>query len=181
MNLRICLGLIVFFAMTTAVAQNQVVVIPMAGDDVAMAQQHFRYSESNNSIDTFASPMCESDVFNTPEQATQVAMVGNANARFSTGGAFWSLKIEFNKDSAGWINISPFTAYTEARTDSWSQLSTTDILDLDPNSSYQFRLLLIADGSTAFSTFSEYCELMITASYKLPADREILEIAPPVP
>ncbi len=177
MSTRVSVGLLIPFAFSSTMAENTTLFFPVPGDDVALAQQHFRYNESKNSIDTFASSMCESDVFNTSGQATQVAMVGNANARFGVGGAFWSLKIEVNRDSTGWINISPFSAYTQARTDAWTQLSTTDILDLDPDSSYQFRLTLFADGSTEFSTFSEYCELMITASYKLPPDREILEIA----
>lgn len=165
--------------LSSVAAQNNVVVIPMAGDDVALAQQHFRYNELKNSSDSFSSSMCESDVFNTPAQATQVAIVGNANARFPIDSPFWSLKIEFNKNSTAWLSISAFSAFAEAKADGWSQISTTDILDLDPSSSYQFRLRLFADGAGAFSSsYAEYCELMITASYKLPAGRNILEIAP---
>lgn len=163
----------------TTYAQTKVVVIPMSGDDVAMAQQNFRYNQAKNTTSGTEAFMCESDVYNTPNQVTQAMLVANANAHFARASAFWDLKIQVSKNSGSYLNISPFTSYTGAKSDARSQISTTDILDLDPNSTYQFRLRLKASAGATFSpSFLEYCELLVSATYKLPAEKNIWEIAP---
>ncbi len=72
-----------------AYAQNNVVVIPMAGDDVAMAQQNFRYVGRVNNGTVNEAFMCESQIFTTPNQETQVLLIANANARFTADSSYW--------------------------------------------------------------------------------------------
>lgn len=178
LKLSVVLFVFISFSVQLAHAQSKVVVIPMAGDDVAMAQQNFRYDESQNTSSGTVAHMCESDVFSTPNQETQVLLIANANARFASASAFWNLKIEVSKNSGSFANISDFRSYTGATSDAWSQISTTDVLDLDPNSSYQFRLRLNPEvGATFSGDYSEYCELVISATYKLPAGKNILNVS----
>ncbi len=167
----------VLFAQLTY-AQNNVVVIPMAGDDVAMAQQNFRYTDRVNNGAANEAFMCQSDIFATPNQETQVLLIANANARFTADSSYWFIDIEVSEDAGSFFRIGSSEAFNEARSGSWSQISTTDILDLDPNSTYQFRVRL--DASESDGTFSgsdqEYCELVVSATYKLPSGKNILEV-----
>lgn len=172
----VVLGIGLLLAQVTH-AQNKVVVIPMAGDDVAMAQQHFRYhnSTSANGDVVFS---CTSDVFNTPNQETQVLLIANASARFTADSSYWWIQIEVSKDLGPFSDVSASTAFTEASNSGWTHMSTTDILDLEPNSSYQFRVQLDGSQSTGSFTATQYCELVVSASYKLPAGKSILEVSP---
>ncbi|MEO0368824.1 MAG: hypothetical protein AAF197_08570 [Pseudomonadota bacterium] len=185
MSRFVLLFLTAFIFASPVIAQNNVIVVPMAGDDVAMAQQHFVYKEAFNDDSgtdgTGSFFGCESDVFNTPDQATQAALVASGSAIFRTASEFWGLTLQYNKDGSGWTRItSGIRAWEGARTDGWTNISTLDVLDLDTNSSYQFRIEFTDSASgAAFDDFAnEYCELMITASYKLPEGKQILEIAP---
>lgn len=165
----VCLGF-------TANAAAQVVVVPLAGDDVAMAQQHFVYKERVD--DNFSTQMlaCESNVFDTPNQATQVAIVGNATAFLNSAPFFWA-KIQFKEGLNDWVAISPGQTSYAGGIDDWSNITTMDTMVLNPNSQYQFRLQISRLNGGNGS--SHYCEQLLTFSYALPEGKSIVTIATP--
>ena len=175
---KLSIFLFTFFLAASAAAQNNVVVIPLEGDDVAMAQQHFRYTQSSNIGGNIVN-MCYSNVFDTPDQQTEVLLIANATARFTADSDYWWIMLEVSKNGGSFVDLANSTAFNKAHEDAFSQISTTGLLDLDPNSSYQFRIQLDASQSTGDFKLHKYCELVVTASYKLPPEKNILEARVP--
>lgn len=169
----------------TVSAQNKVVIIPLSGNDVAMAEQHFHYDESADAQGGDAI-MCESEEFATPAQATQVIINAQMNGNLTSDGTlngssrpYWELTVEFNKDGAGYLLMAPgFRAWAAVHSHGWSQITTMKRMDLSPNSTYQFRLRGKGQTGDFLQGSNQYCEMLITASYKLPEGEAILQVTP---
>ena len=163
---------------TCSFAQNKVVVVPLQGNDTALAQQHFKYTERVENIVTASVPMCETNEFATPDQSTQVVINGSVSAlKTSTSGYIWG-EVEYLKDDGSWTNISNNFSGLASGTN-WTTSTVFETLDLEPDSNYTFRLMLQKSSTAFVSSVSYYCQNLLTFSYQLPEGESIVEIVLP--
>ncbi len=114
---------------------NKVVVVPLAGD--APTAQHVSLGQR-----TFADfSGCESEIFATPARPTQVVAEARGSILLLIDHDSWFASPRFRQDGGEWtafpvnqINLSGGSA------NQWSLSTNAKVLELQPNSHYQFRV-----------------------------------------
>lgn len=158
--------------------QSKVVVVPLAGDDVAMAQQYKQYQEFIPSTNATTIRACTSAAFRTPDQATQVHAVFSGSTRVEALEDYWILHLDYRRNGSNWLFSQPYT-FTGGAANTWQSQTRAHVYDLDPNTTYQFQVRF---SSLPSNDTHHYCELLLTFSYKLPEGKKIVtELLPLTP
>lgn len=156
----ICLMFLSIFSVSSF-AQNKVAVIPLFGSESSL--QHYRLAQQIGS----ASQFCTTPSFYTPGYDTQAVITSNVSIQPTVDDTDWWSGIQFSTDGGStWEFLSSQVTVSGAIADTSANTSEKSFLNLVPNSSYMFRIIL-ADEPTHDSG---QCEIFITFNGKAASD-----------
>jgi hypothetical protein len=88
----------------------------------------------------------------------------------------WTLDVRVSKDFGGFVSITGSAeSFSSSDGDESSNIGTHKILTLDPDSTYRFDVAM-----TNLTSPINFCELVMSVSYKQPEGQSILTLTPPV-